>query len=362
MTAIPAQWHDGRSTASQAVRIERVGAGLLRLHVDGGGSVDWPLVEVALAPRLGSTPRVLRRPGHGQLECAHSPLLEAWFPRPSSRIEAMADWLERRRAAIAVAALVAVAFVAVFFNIGVPWMAKLAAERVPVAVERAASDQADALLGRLYFDDSRLPAARREGLLRGFEALVDGEPRSEQMRVAFVHAPVIGANAFALPDGRLYVTDALVEVAGSDDEVLAVLAHEAGHHVHRHGMRRALEGASVMLMVGLAFGDASGSSLAVSIPATVMGSAFSRGHETEADDYALELLARRGIDPGAFATILGRIAGEAGTDDGVLGYVASHPSTARRIEAARRAGQAAGRDPGVPPPGRGGEGGTDESR
>lgn len=353
MSGIQGQWHDGRSTAPRRVRLERVGADL-RLRPEEGEAVDWPLDEVELAPRLGSTPRMLRRAGHGQVECAHAPLLEAWFPRPASRVEAAADWLERRRLAIAVAGLATVALVIGFFRVGVPWMAGHVAERMPVAVERAASAQAEALFARLYFEDSRLPPAQRERLLDRFGALVEGEPRSGDMRVAFVHAPAIGANAFALPDGRLFVTDALVEAATSDDEVLAVLAHEAGHHVHRHGMRRALEGASVMLVVGLAFGDASGSSLAVSLPATLLGSAFSRGHETEADAYAFALLARRGIDPAAFGAILERIAGGAGADEGVLGYVSSHPATRRRVEAARRAAVGGGGQADSQPAGTGG--------
>lgn len=341
MSAIRGQYHDGQGTASRPVVVEPAGPGLLRLRFENGEVVDWPLDEVELSPRLGSTPRMLRRAGHGQVECVHDPVLESWLPRPASRVEAAADWLERRRTAIAVAALVAVALVVGFFRVGVPWMAKHAAERMPVAVERAASEQVVAVFERLYLRPTRLPADRRARLESGFEALVVGEPRSAEMRVFFAHAPLIGPNAFALPDGRLYVTDALVELADDDEEVLAVLAHEAGHHVHRHGMRRALEGASVMLVVGLAFGDASGSSLAVSIPASVMGSAFSRGHETEADDYALDLLARRGISPEAFGRILGRISEFAGgADEGVLDYVSSHPPTARRIEAARsRAGQ-----------------------
>lgn len=329
--------HDGQGTAPRAVVVECVD-GMLRLLPDEGGAIEWPQAEVRLSPRLGATPRMLRRAGHGQVECADVPLLDAWFPRPASRVEACADWLERRWSMIVLSALGTVVFVVALFWVGVPWLAGVAAERMPVAVERAASDQAEALLARLHFRETRLPAADRERLHRAFAAMVAGEPRSGQMRVAFVHAPLVGPNAFALPDGRLYVTDALVALAGNDQEVLAVLAHEAGHHVHRHGMRRALEGASVMLLVGLAFGDASGSSLAVSIPATLLGSGFSRGHETEADDYALDLLARRGIDPEAFAAILGRMDAVAGGgSEGVLGYVSSHPPTARRMAAARRA-------------------------
>ena len=62
------------------------------------------------------------------------------------------------------------------------------------------------------------------------------------------------------------MTDELVALAKSDDELLAVLAHEAGHHVHRHGLRGAMEGSAVFLLSGLMLGDATGSSLAVSRP------------------------------------------------------------------------------------------------
>ena len=51
-----------------------------------------------------------------------------------------------------------------------------------------------------------------------------------------------------------------------DDELLAILAHEAGHHEHRHGMRRALASSAVVVVAGFLFGDLSGTaSLSVSI-------------------------------------------------------------------------------------------------
>ena len=61
-----------------------------RLHVrgDDGREERWPLGEVVPSPRLGNTPRILRREGHGQIECADAPELAQWFPHPPSRIEA----------------------------------------------------------------------------------------------------------------------------------------------------------------------------------------------------------------------------------------------------------------------------------
>lgn len=345
MSELAGRWHDGHSSRVRAVRLRLEDGDTLRLVDDDGRESDWPLAEIRINPRLGNTPRVLRREGHGQVECADSPLLAQWFPQPPGRIEAWADWLERRRAAIAIAAVAIVLAVVAFFRLGVPWAAVVIAERMPATVEAEVSRQAVALLSRVHLRPSRLSAARREILRKRFRALVAGEPRHAQMRLAFAHAPLIGPNAFALPDGRIHLTDALVELAGDDDEVLAVLAHEAGHHVHRHGMRQAIESSSVLLVEGLMFGDASGSSLAVSIPAVLLTSGFSRGHEREADGYAFGLLRKRGMSPRAFARIMRRLSAHVpeAVERGPMGYLSTHPPSPERISAAERAGS--GDDP-----------------
>src|SRR6185503_3440556 len=97
----------------------------------------------------GRTPRVIRLPGHGQFECADSPLVDEWFTAPS-RIEAIADWLERRRAAMLTAALVIVVGVVFFFEVGLPWLAERAAPHVPASVERSMSEQVMAVLERTH--------------------------------------------------------------------------------------------------------------------------------------------------------------------------------------------------------------------
>lgn len=339
MNQLDGVWFDGRSSRPRPVRL-RLGDETLELVADDGGLSAWPLAEVSVSPRLGTTPRILRREGHGQIECADAPVFDRWSPDlATDRLEAFVDWLERRRLAIATAAAVTVLATVGFVQVGVPWLARKAAERMPAAVERHVSGQVVALLERTHFHPTRVPAARQQRLREAFAALVRGEPRAEQMRLRMVAAPAIGPNAFALPDGRIYVTDALVALLPSDEELLAVLAHEAGHHVHRHGMRQALESSSVFLAAGLLFGDASGSSLAVSVPAVLLSNGFSRGHEREADAYAFDLLRRRGHSPRAFASVMRRLADQrpSGGSDGPLGYLSTHPPTPERIAAAEAA-------------------------
>lgn len=337
MSELRGQWFDGRASRPRAVRVTCPSPGRLELLAEDGERRDWLACEVELSARLGSTPRVLRCRGQGHVECADSPLIDAWLPGRSSRVEKMADWFERRRIAIVTAAAFTVAATVAFVQLGVPATARFAAERMPRAVEVHASSQVVALLERTEFGPSRLPASRQEQLRQRFGALVAGEPRAPEFVLGFVDAPSMGPNAFALPDGRIFMTDGLVELAGSDEELLAVLAHEAGHHVHRHGMRQALESSGVFVLAGLLLGDASGSSLAVSIPTTLLSNGFSRGHEREADAYAFDLLGRHGISPRSFASVMRRLSKASPHGPEVVAYLSTHPPTPERIAAAEAA-------------------------
>lgn len=331
-------WFDGRSSRACTVRL-RISSHELLIEAPDGASHQFALSGITISPRLGSTPRVLGLPGGGRIEVPDSSALDRWNGQVVSRVETAADWLERRRLAIVLSALTTVLGCVVFLRVGVPWLAEVVAARIPVRVERQASDQVAALLMRTQLSASQLTRERQRALTAEFQQLVAGEPRAGQMKLELVAAPDIGPNAFTLPDGRIFLTDQLVRIARSDDELMGVLAHEAGHHVHHHVMRLALESSSVFLVAGLALGDVSGSSLAVSLPVVLLNNGFSRGHEREADAYAFDLLKRRGKSPQSFADILRRLikAAPAGEAAGPMGYLSSHPPSPERIRAAEAA-------------------------
>jgi len=146
-------------------------------------------------------------------------------------------------------------------------------------------------------------------------------------------------NAFALPDGTVVVTDALVDLAQADEELLAVLAHEIGHVVHRHALRGVLQNSAVALLVAFAMGDVlSVTSLAGALPTLIVEAKFSRDFEREADQYAVEFLRARRIPLRHGAAILKRLAERGGDLPAGLEYLSSHPGIeerARRFAAAR---------------------------
>ena len=332
-----ARYFDGASARLHRVVLEADADGVFRLHGEG---VERGFLanEVRLEPRLGRTARVLRFADGAQLQFdADDARLDAWFA-PQDRVQALVDRGERRwRFVIAAAAGVAIAMVLMFTH-GIPALAGYAARHVPRAVESALARQVVVLLDRTHFDATKLPQARREELRGAFTALVRDLPRAAEFDLQFRAAPLLGPNALALPGGVVIVTDELVQLAQHDEEILAVLAHEAGHHEHRHALRATMQDSAVVLLIGFIAGDASSlGSLAVSVPAVLLSSGYSRGFEGEADAFAFELLARRGISPARFADIMQRLTDEAPDEPDALGWISTHPASAARIEAARRA-------------------------
>jgi Zn-dependent protease with chaperone function len=323
---------------------------VLRVESEGE-ALEFAVAELILSPRLGRTVRVLKLPGEGQLQLADSPLLDRWLPTPG-RVEAWADWLERRRSAAIGAGIATVLGVVLFFQLGLPWMANRLAPVIPRAMERTISDQALGLIDRMQLKPSQLPAERQLALQLAFQALTRGLPRELDYRLSFRDAPGLGPNAFALPDGHVVVTDQLVQLVGeNEDELLAVLAHEAGHHEHRHGMRQALQSSAVVVVAGFLFGDLSGTgSLSVSIPVLLLESGFSRDHEREADAFAFDLLKQRERSPADFARVMRRLSQHYGEKDfGAVSYLSTHPPSAERVEAAERAAGLAPGDPAAMP-------------
>ncbi len=163
----------------------------------------------------------------------------------------------------------------------------------------------------------------------------------EAFQITILNSPVV--NAFAWPNGRLYVTRGLLALANDTSEVAAVLSHEIAHVTLRHASQRSELQARSALIERVAenvLNDAEDAATVQNQSRSTLAS-FSRAQELEADQTGVKVLARAGFDPfGAprFLTSLGR----SGTSsDGQTGdRLASHPSTndrvSRALQAARR--------------------------
>ena len=327
MSTIAAHYFDGKRALRHPVTLVPAGG---RIKIVGRDvEAEFESGRVRVSTRIAATPRWIFLPGGGACVSDDNDAIDRLVrERPMQRV------VHRMEAHPAFAALAVLLVAALFWAIvdyGLPYAAARVAEHIPVEAEAALGRES---LGGMYqfgLAPSGQPEERRAELAARLGKLAALAPEAPAYRLEFRAAPVIGANAFALPSGIIVLTDELVALAQADDEILAVLAHELGHVRHRHILRRLLEGSAVALLVAGVTGDvAAATSLAAAAPTLVLQSKFSRDNEREADAYALALLRRAGIRPQHFGTILARMEAQAPRGPMLPTFLSSHPATEER--------------------------------
>jgi predicted Zn-dependent protease len=295
-------------------------------------SSQYEADSLSVSPRIGRSARFISFPDGGQLQCDDSPLLDV-LPQESATEGAVA-WLERRWSTALIATVLTAALLALGYVYGLPRMAEYAVARIPIQAEVHLGEQALRQLDSGgWFKPTALSAQEQQQIRAGFLTLVDGLPLEKSYNLQFRSGARIGANALALPGGTLVITDELVRLTDSPEEVMAVLAHEIGHVELRHTLRQVLQDSLVDAVVATLTGD----SLTSGMPMALAKAQYSREFETQADEYAFALLKRHHISPSRFADLLERLEARSGSDNRGTTFLDSHPPTPERILRARAA-------------------------
>jgi predicted Zn-dependent protease len=186
--------------------------------------------------------------------------------------------------------------------------------------------------------------ARLEALIsHTVERLVAASEKPDlRYKVTILNSPSV--NAFALPNGQLYVTRGLLALANDTSELASVLAHEMGHVIARHAAIREEQLRQAELVSQVAsdvFKDPQVGALALAKNKLALAT-FSRGQELEADGIGVGISSRAGFDPNGavhFLTSMARNAelrpASGGVDPRMLDFLASHPATPERIKIAQ---------------------------
>ena len=114
-----------------------------------------------------------------------------------------------------------------------------------------------------------------------------------------------------------------------------MLAHELQHVLRRHGMKRLVRSAGILLAFRILFGDAAGfAQVLSSSAASLVNLKYDRDQEREADLYGLKLLYRAGIDPRGLPTFFEKLRAQEeklGAAKALLPLISDHPLTSERI-------------------------------
>ena len=322
---VPGRWFDGQSSKARPVVVS------LRPTSQGPSLVLHPLSQPGTEPVVFAWKQVgwpeawnERKPqprvvvdlrDHGSVEIDAVTEWRAALAAAGER-PGIAQRMQTRWPVLLGVTAAAVIGLTLFYRYGTPWAATQLTRFVPLGWETSVAENVLKQMDEGTLKPSELPKARQQQLQARFNTLVQQAPATLH-RYAKYNPPLslefrsgMGANAFALPGGKIVMTDGIVKAAADkglpDDALVGVLAHEIGHVVHRHTTRMVVEQGVLNVGLGLALGDVS---VIVSTGASVMtGLAYSRSHEREADCYAIAVMRHAALPTAPMGQLLLAIA------------------------------------------------------
>jgi predicted Zn-dependent protease len=188
------------------------------------------------------------------------------------------------------------------------------------------------------YDDAKFEAMVNDTIDR----LVKASERPDlKYRVVILNSSAI--NAFALPNGQLYVTRGLLELANDRSELASVLSHEMSHVIANHAQIRENQARQVAMISTIAndvLKDPELGALALAKSKLALAS-FSRAQEFEADGIGVGIAARAGFDPYGAVRFLhdmeryAELKTGANADPRASDFLATHPATPERVQNAQ---------------------------
>lgn len=329
---------DGKRSAGHVAHIRLVGDDLL---LDMGVREErFPAAQAKLGTQVGQAVSYLWLGGGAVFESGDQAGLATLARLAGGNGGAgLLHRLETSWRLILGSAMLVIALFGVSLVWGVPWLSSVIAHAVPPKLEAWVGEQSLQTLDQLWMEPSKLDQARQEAVHSAFHAhlaVLEADYPGHDLKVLLRSSEAVGANALALPGGVIVFTDDLVRLAQDDAELVAILAHEVGHVVHRHSLRGIVQSSLALWLVLSITGDISAASdLTTSLPAILTNLGYARGMEWEADGFALEYLLQSDIDPLHFAHIMQRLQAAHGADADSARFsefLSSHPPTTDRIQ------------------------------
>lgn len=187
------------------------------------------------------------------------------------------------------------------------------------------------------------------------EASMDGVPTSAHANLAELVEPLLRTvdlpelkptfrvvqanvpNAFAYPDGSIFFTSKLLEIAETPEEILAVAGHEIAHVTQRHSMQQLVTRATFTVILNFVVGDLAGLGDLINTGSSLLNLKFSRDHEREADMVGANLLERAQLPRNGAAVFFQRMKefeeNKTSTKEILkyMSFLTTHPQTDERI-------------------------------
>ena len=143
-------------------------------------------------------------------------------------------------------------------------------------------------------------------------------------------------NAFALPGGQVFITQALLGQLETRGQLAGVLGHEVGHVVARHSTQRiAKENLRNGLTMAVVLGTGA-DPRAVNMAGRLISMKYGREDELQSDRLGVQFMSEAGYDPRAMEGVMAILARASGGSRQAE-FMSTHPSPENRVEEIRAA-------------------------
>lgn len=281
--------------------------------------------EMTLIGALGQINPVIDLPNEARIEFQQKEL-PAWFELRHKKINHQLWRFERSPVLIALSLVLVIAVMFAVSKYGVPYAAKQLAYHLPADSLNSIGQQVEEQLNEMTAS-SKLSSQRQQQIRQLYVQHVAGK---NPAKIVFREGKALEANALALPNHTIVLTDELVAMTKDDRELIAVLAHEQVHLVQRHSLQQAISAIGMTVFITWMTGDVS--DLVSNVPYTLLSLSYSRDFERQADAYALNTLQQQQIPVHYFATFLKRMQKDDGEVAKSLEKISTHPATQERID------------------------------
>ena len=151
-------------------------------------------------------------------------------------------------------------------------------------------------------------------------------------------------NAFALPGGQIFITDALLSRLSTEGQLAGVLAHEIGHVVGRHSaeqiaqqqLTQGLTGAAVIAAYDPDNPNSAGTAQMAMLIGQLVNMKYGRADELESDALGVCFMNDAGFDPHEMLDVM-RILDEASQGGRPPEFFSTHPNPDSRMERIQQA-------------------------
>ncbi|MFL0798347.1 MAG: M48 family metallopeptidase [Cellvibrionaceae bacterium] len=177
--------------------------------------------------------------------------------------------------------------------------------------------------GRLY---------QNEEITQYFQSILEKlfPDYKDQMRVKLHHSPAF--NAFALPNGSIYINLGMLASLRNEAQIASILAHEGTHYIYRHSekQRHKVNNSVGVSLILNSFGGL-GSLISLGVLSSISG--YSQSMEYEADSRGFKYLIEAGYQGRQAEEAFKILSAEVKEHDYKSGGLfSSHPKLERRIK------------------------------